>query len=390
MSKRKASDPARYRELSRKIIREWAAHLTSVEIHALLFILDRTLGWNKEEERISERHGTKGLVRDGVIYATPFAPNSKSLYARTMRRLCAMGCVSSRPCSNNGVIYKINEDWSPDPMKVPKRLRDLKQPPLDEGDRSPCEGGLSPPCEGEQRDTKEEIQIEQTAGPSDAAEIRKEMETIRVRSRKRRKAKRKEGVSLREDGSGFQPYKKNFIDVWVSLLEEFHPSAPLSLDYTSAKILWSYCEVWTKARNSGEFLDYLSWIFEKWNTLRSVAFHWMGDSCPAYPTTRVVCAHYHRMTLEEWWSKQETLESLSKMDPKERKQHYLVHNRGLDPEEAARRVDESSELAKARKIVEEERAKLRAEIARLERMRVVKVGKKKGPLVVSPDWNDED
>ena len=50
------------------IIRYWMKYLSPSEFMVLMFIVDRTLGWQKFSEVITRRHMLKGIASGGTIY----------------------------------------------------------------------------------------------------------------------------------------------------------------------------------------------------------------------------------------------------------------------------------------------------------------------------------
>jgi hypothetical protein len=62
--KRRDPQPEGYKpwEWYQHINRYWMKHLTASEFMAVMFILDRTLGWQKEAEVITRKHFLEGIV----------------------------------------------------------------------------------------------------------------------------------------------------------------------------------------------------------------------------------------------------------------------------------------------------------------------------------------
>lgn len=104
-------------ELFNYIVRYWFHHLTALERLAVIFIYDRTWGWNKEWEEITVNQFTQGLVRcnEGtwVSYAAPFSKDRTGAQ-KVIKRLVDKGVIFRRPVPNDsrGMIeYSLNIDW---------------------------------------------------------------------------------------------------------------------------------------------------------------------------------------------------------------------------------------------------------------------------------------
>jgi len=128
--------------------------LTHVEYRALHFILDRTLGWNKTWEKITLKQAVEGIENNGVIYASPFSPNSASGASKALKGLLEKGVIEAQAGPNRTNKYRINEQWQP--MKISKRrAAEGKKEYLEEVIRVPNLGTPGVPNLGTRRSTKE-------------------------------------------------------------------------------------------------------------------------------------------------------------------------------------------------------------------------------------------
>lgn len=112
------------------ILRYWFHHLTALERLAVMFIYDRTLGWNKEWETITIEQFTKGVFgycKDTdkfECFAAPFT-RDRTRAQNVLKGLVEKGVIFRREIPNHpkGMIeYSLNIDWRVPPVPVPKRV----------------------------------------------------------------------------------------------------------------------------------------------------------------------------------------------------------------------------------------------------------------------------
>lgn len=113
-----------------KITREWSPALNALDFRALMFVLDRTLGWRKEWEAISRKQCVEGIVdhRSGKRYSYGFISCEKRA-GEVLKRLVERGVLKRRKKFKNwaGFEYSINRDFDPSPF-IPERFtNDLKR-----------------------------------------------------------------------------------------------------------------------------------------------------------------------------------------------------------------------------------------------------------------------
>jgi len=112
------------RDTLREINRKWKHDLTIYEWGAVVFVFERTIGWNKKWERISLRQFAQGVFgKDGTSYAAPFI-SCASRAGKTLDRLVERGAILRRYSKSHDQAreYAINTKWKP-LIKLPKRLK---------------------------------------------------------------------------------------------------------------------------------------------------------------------------------------------------------------------------------------------------------------------------
>ncbi len=117
-------------EFLNEILRRWFHHLTALERLAVMFVYDRTCGWNKEWERITVNQFTQGVFgfdeEEGGFecYAAPFSKDRTGAQ-KVINRLIEKGAILRRdiPGDPKGCKeYSLNEDWDYPTIKVPARV----------------------------------------------------------------------------------------------------------------------------------------------------------------------------------------------------------------------------------------------------------------------------
>lgn len=87
--------------------REMVSTLTPVETKVMIYIIDRTLGWMKDRERISYREFLEGKANNFGV-----SVHKTSAY-RSVRSLEAKGIIELVSTSKrSGTLIKINLDWT--------------------------------------------------------------------------------------------------------------------------------------------------------------------------------------------------------------------------------------------------------------------------------------
>lgn len=410
-------------------MREWSIGLSAIQRLALMFVFDRTLGWGKEWEYITLDHCTKGIVaEDGTVYAAPFTSN-KQTARKALTELEAMGYlrVQESPIVGRPKRYSLNFNQVEAYMRVPKRLKNKITGDSEKGTGSAesdtnitqsgvqkwsAEGFISEPplgCKsGLQRDIlriykkkpkgKTKISDAEPA-PQVSEKENLERAVIKVqtfaKSRLSEK-KMKGGRNCRKDGTGFLPKQSNVALFWRELWTEHFPDTPLeAMPLVSQKILWQYWRSWTESRGTGEFLEYLTWIFENWNALRLGSFSWMTNF-PKAPSVRLVTSAKLRHVFEEAYKAREAIALWRKLEPHERKLRELVEN-GMDPDKAREVVEREYSTAKELKKISEARQKLHIamETANRRQSRTPNgASRRRGPLKMEDhdfgQWKDDE
>lgn len=113
-----------------KILREWKTGLTPQEWEIVLFVYDRTYGWDKIEEAIPWRHFLNGMKSEGVTYAYPLFQKQTSLF-HALKSLETKGVMRvSKEQILASHVYELNTDWSP--VGWERKLAPISDPPLRE------------------------------------------------------------------------------------------------------------------------------------------------------------------------------------------------------------------------------------------------------------------
>lgn len=110
------------------IIRYWMKYLSPSEFMVLMFIVDRTLGWQKFSEIITRRHMLKGIASRGTIYHLGTSLGASTLDT-TLNSLEEKGAISRRAVmrgTTKYVEFSINMDW--EPRELPRRLQRSRRP----------------------------------------------------------------------------------------------------------------------------------------------------------------------------------------------------------------------------------------------------------------------
>lgn len=356
------------RNALRKILRDWAFRLSAVELRAAMFVYDRTIGWGKEWEVITSEHATVGVwSADGECWASPISKNKNR--ARMLLQTLVEKQFLHRRSKGNKYEYSLNLD----DMKVPKRLKndenqhDLggRNRPFKGDENDPFRGTLSAPKEYyiERREAKRNscASAPHRADPPVEDEVKRITEITRsviASSASRLAKKKRQGKFERSANSGFVPFRSALALHWVSIHKEFFSDMAVSpLSAISLRILHSYAKNWTQLRDTGEFLEYLQWIFQNWAVLRSGPFKWMQDF-PLTPSIRIIVNSKLRPFIEEAYQQRQWWEKWSKMDEYERRVHHLTTNKGVDRSKAEQIAKRETGFKDEIAMLKEERRKL--------------------------------
>jgi hypothetical protein len=386
------------RNALRKIVREWNFSLSAAEFRAVMFVYDRTISWGKEWETITTEQMVSGVWNEEntKFHACPIDSN-KNRARKMLNSLVERGLIYKRS-SGKSSEYSLNLD----DMKVPKRLQNTDN----KGDESvPFRGTNLSPLRGTKVSPKEyrtkrrglttEEEERESAIP---AGLRKEdtplsealyaTEKVKARSRQvREENKKKKGVFVRRAKDGFVPFRNALQNVWLDFCRKYFSHVQTAaVSYLSANILHQYATAWTNARSSGEFMDFLEWVFQNWSSLGAGVFSWMKDF-PLSPSIRIVSNRKLRGYIEEAYQEKEMWDAWRKMDELDRKVFHLTTKRGMDHEKAVEiakkeigYVDQLKEINEAKKMVDmmARRAKQAIEV---ERASLARHKKAVGPLV---------
>lgn len=359
------------RKALRIILRSWALELSAVELRAAMFVYDRTIGWGKQWEVITMEHASAGVWSDdGECWAAPVTRDKAR--ARNVIQSLVEKSYLTRRAKGNSYEYALNLDR----MKVPKRLKEGSETSNLGVRKRTIRGCENAPFGGAKTHPKEYyIEIrEAKRNSSDSAshradasleekveEVNQVTRTVIALSRNRAERKKKDGKFERSANgveSGFVPFRSALALNWIGLHKQmFSESAVAPLPAVSLKILHGYAKNWTLLRESGEFLDYLQWIFENWAVLRSGPFKWMQEF-PLTPSIRIIVSSKLRPFIEEAYQQREWWARWSKMDEYERRIHHLSTNKGIDRSRAEEIAKRETGFRDEVKLLKEERRKL--------------------------------
>jgi hypothetical protein len=110
------------------IIRYWMRYLSPSEFMLLMFIVDRTFGWQKFSEVITRKHMLKGIASGGTAYHLGTSLGASTLDT-TLNSLEEKGVISRHALMRGTVKYvefTINMDW--EPGELPSRRRRSRRP----------------------------------------------------------------------------------------------------------------------------------------------------------------------------------------------------------------------------------------------------------------------
>ena len=356
------------KEVLHLIVRKWNWSLTPHEFRAVMYLYDRTIGWGKEWEAITLEHAYLGVWNEDQTenWGAPIASN-KARASELLKTLVEKGYVYKRKrgCFSE---YSLNLDT----MKVPKRLKICTQ---ERGDTSVVFGVTHFEETGDTSVTqrvssiKEEIFDKKksrhngvVAGLREGdslSEIRYATSVVVQKSKESREKKKRKGVFVRRANEGFVPFRGTLPLIWADMHREYFPSFPCGpIPHLSLNIVHSYALAWTNNRPAGEFMDYLTWVFQNWAALGAGVFSWMSDF-PLTPSYKIITSKKLRGFIEEAYQKKEMWDAWRKMDEIERKVYHLVNVRGMDHDKATKiaereagYADQLKDLAKAKKEIQ--------------------------------------
>lgn len=362
--------PAYFRDWFRVIERQWSPFLRPAAKTILYMVLDRTLGWGKEWERITVTqmvNGVKGRRDDSVVH--PGTGLGKDAVREWLEALVSAGALL-----RDGQFLSLNFRWSPVPVdrlktfqtqetpmlrhstKVPPApaRRRLAQPRSEIGRNFRLNGAENPPDGAEnppyKRREKERGKQGETPG------IRPE----RLGGELERNLARVETFHAEREAEGAKqvslPSAEKLGTAWDRLVARLQPDAPsMSTRRTDAAILRKFAQRFMRVTEKKErrvpyqtFYGFMVWCIQHWGLLADNTFHWAKDF-PQHPQVRTFVGlgdHFVKA-----WQVRQDVEARAQMTPREAMVHDLIR-RGKDPETAERAAEEAygqkEELARER------------------------------------------
>jgi hypothetical protein len=378
-------NPIEFREWFKILFRVWRPHLSPNEFLVAQFIFDRTAGWGKEWEVIRPDHFLSGVVgKDGKIYASGLVMTPPTL-RKCLASLIDRGAIRMVQ-EKRKKTYALNYEWNPDeienyatmPPPLPKRLKNLqelqtedpaeKENHFPESEKKenhfPSKGKISFILNKKRKDkcfAKEETQPSASRNsPATQGEgllaVAQLMDKVSRESANKRQSKIN---AWRFD---------SVLKAWHELCLSHHSEANhLSVTKTDCLILHKYGKRFvreSKARTSSEWLDYLSWVIERWHTIRESQFSWMKANSPSVPSIRFLVKFSDRF--EQAWADKKSLERMAALSTRDREIEARIR-KGVDRFAAEREVDERLGLLKAKQDAEAAVSKLKRQQASFEK-----------------------
>ena len=372
-------NPIEFREWFKILFRVWRPNLSPNEFLVTLFIFDRTAGWGKEWEVIKTSHFLSGVVgKDGKIYASGLIMTPPTL-RKCLALLVERGAIR-RVQEKRKKAYALNYEWNPDEIEnyatmppIPKRLQKL-QPSEMENDfpKTPemenyfqSEGKISFRLEKKIKDkcfAKEERSSEHAARDCHATHGEALLKVAHALDKETRKSVGRRQSNINQWRSPDTAYK-----AWLGLCDTFHPDANhLAVTKTDCVILHRYGLRFTKAlksRSSLDWLDYFSWVVERWHAIREFHFEWMKANSPAVPSIRFLVRFSENF--EQAWATKQKVEHFATLSTRDREVELRVV-KGVDRLVAEKEVDTRLGLIKAKQDIESAAAKLKRQQASFE------------------------
>ena len=353
------------RKVLRLILREWATQLSPLEYKAALFVYDRTIGWGKQWEAITQKQTSEGVYSpEGECWAAPISTNATR--ARdALHSLVEKGYIFRQKYGQKSWKYSLNID-----MKIPKKdkfeRRNRGRYRNFSGDGIVNFLGTVPShkeiYKGREAKDKScacprQSQVDGN-GKIEAEEIIRKVIVLSEEKMQRRKKSGKFERSANGTQSGFVPFRTGLLAVWKDFHKKYFDSmGAAAIDAVSLRILHLYAKNWTNLRESGEFLEFLEWVFQNWQMLRAGPFSWMADF-PLAPSIRIITSSKLKQYIEEAHRKKEWWDKWRAMDEFERKVEHLVTMKGMDRQKAEEIAKKETGFKEEIKALKEERRKL--------------------------------
>jgi hypothetical protein len=383
-------NPIEFREWFKILFRVWRPNLSPNEFLVAQFIFDRTAGWGKEWEVIRPDHFLSGVVgKDGKIYASGLVMTPPTL-RKCLASLIERGAIRMIQ-EKRKKAYALNYEWNPDeienyatmPMPLPKRLKNLQE--LQTGDSVEKENYF-PKNQEKENDflskrkisfnlnkkrkekgyAKEERSTDENASRlCHASHGERLLQVAKDLDKEKRKSAEKRKNKIVEWRSTSAAYK-----AWFDLCESFHPDANhLAVTKTDTLILHRYgLRFATASKNSSlpNWIEFLSWVIERWHTIREFHFAWMKANSPAVPSIRFLVKFGE--TFEQAWASKQDVEHFATLSTRDREVELRVL-KGVDRTVAEQEVDKRLGLITLKQEIESASAKLKKQQASFENAR---------------------
>lgn len=259
-------NPVWFREWFKIIIRQWAGELKPNELVVVLFIFDRTAAWGKEWEFIKSEAFVEGVTsKDGSIRYANGVCSSLSVARKITADLTKRGYLRRRR-------FKYGYQWS---INYDHHVSTGEQSELSSQELSPVSSLILRTKENKQMLRRKLSSPSRPRGSDKrASSVEEALEKGRAKAKKAR-----ERQELRKK------YHMNSSDIrqrWTTLVQnsdwvdrEDIASSKLYLTGIESKALASYCKRFLKNYPSKPFADYLAWVIDNWQGIRTEVFGWM-------------------------------------------------------------------------------------------------------------------
>lgn len=362
------SSPSYFRDWFRTIERTWSQQMSAPAKAIVFMILDRTLGWGKEWERIPLRHFHDGITNKDGETIHPGTGLHRATVMRNLKALVEAGAILKKGEND----YSLNYKWTPQPVltkqqmlrkpktdkkhggglrqsKTAKKLQeqgsmwegeDQPEAQPDEPKHSPIRGAHKATSGGAQSDQGGRRERPLKKGKGKKGQSEKTLVSLRSRENETGEENPEFQVNLAQVEARHQkktnarksmkaiPNQTEVGRVYDDLIAASFPEeTPTMTRKTDATILKQYAYRWCRAANAAnggaagtkqrpfsEFVEFLEWCIGGWVNLRVNQFHWMDDP-PLVPQARFIVGMADH--LEKAYARRAQLDKLRGLTPRQ-------------------------------------------------------------------------
>ena len=354
--KRKKVSPLEFREFSQKIDREWQMYLGPIGTAIVRMVMDRTVGWQKDIERISLRQFAEGVwqVKDGKRVCIHGGLRiAVGTLKRWLLKLEEVGVVRKIKDPDGGAdFFSINKEWTPCPLpgdQEPKQIMGLRKPKQGSSNRAggrlkksqsrvvqnelpPSSERATPQLRKSYKEvpkgTKEKKAKAKTSPPSGGEQTIDEV-LGEVQERSAIKAKNR-----REESWERAPSQVKILRLFNEAIQSSFPNE-LPLPGKVGGLLKGQGKLFV-SREQGDwndFKEFLLWVVENWSRFKT-DFWGRLENVPDIPVPQFVFSSgILRLLLhtKDDWAFYQSIEGL---DPQARELHTYARQKGVSLEKA--------------------------------------------------------